>query len=146
MPYFPTYEEMQEALESARLKMWHEHGKTVDFGGPEFVLYAMEGLGKMEAPKILDEPIDQGTGEGVQGGDVEPTKVTVTKSFGVEAATSEGPKDEPEAEAVDDDGPVQAPEGDVGEGTHAFRSDRSGKRCIDCRKPRDEHHTELADG
>ena len=148
MPYFPTYEEMQEALESARLKMWHEHGKVVDYGGPEFTLYVMEGLGKMEAPKILDEPreedVEPAVAEGAEedvvqvrddGGSAPdpvsvPAVVTVTKSFGVEG---------------DVRGVVGEGEGDidvVAEGaasSHPFRSDRSGKRCLDCRKPRSVH-------
>lgn len=108
MPYFPTYQEMQDALESARLRMWHTHGKVVEFGGPEFTLYVMEGLAKMEAPKILDEPIGEGADPEVEG--APRTTVTVTKHFGVEAdtrdtqvdggsaATSEGAADEPKSE------------------------------------------------
>lgn len=48
MPYFPTYQETQDAVEHARLKMWHEHGKQIDLGGPEFIMYVMEGLAKGE--------------------------------------------------------------------------------------------------
>jgi len=144
MPYFPTYAEILDALDSARLTMWHEHGKTVDFGGPEFTLYVMEGLGKMEAPKILDEPIDQGPEEGVEGGEVEasdgaadePVKVTVTKSFGIDSdvrGVVEVSDEQGERDLLDPD-------------KHPFRSDRSGKRCLDCRKSRDAHADELADG
>lgn len=135
MPYFPTYDEMQEALESARLKMWHEHGKQVDFGGPEFTLYAMEGLGKMEAPKILDEPQGDQEAAPSEGEADVPTKVTVTKSFGVEGdvrGVAEVDGDEAEQDVQD-----PAP--------HAFKSDRSGKRCIDCREPR-EHALHSTDG
>lgn len=134
MPYFPTYEEMLDALESARLKMWHEHGKVVDYGGPEFTLYVMEGLGKMEAPKILDEPL---------GEDVEPTVAEGAE----EAAPSEGAADEPTKVTVtksfdaggDVRGVVEEGEGEDSTDRHVFKSDRSGKRCLDCRKPRSVH-------
>lgn len=126
MPYFPTYQEMQDALEHARLKMWHTHGKVVDFGGPEFVLYALEGLGEMEAPKILDEPIEE-----------EPTKVTVTKSFGIEADTrgsGEGDGgDAGNAPAEDVDAPDEVDDGD----THEWKSDRGGVNCLVCGEPED---------
>ena len=133
MPYFPTYQEMQDALEHARLKMWHTHGKVVDFGGPEFVLYALEGLGEMEAPKILDEPIEE-----------EPTKVTVTKSFGVEADTQGSggdlPEDAGESADVDLDREAGVEEA-RSDGTHEWKSDRGGKNCLECGEPRDhEYH------
>lgn len=92
MPYYPTYEEMLDALEDARLKMWHKHGKVVEYGGPEFTLYVMEGLAKMEAPEILDEPTGEDVGEtpdGIEDPTSEGTadvKSTVTKSFGSDAA------------------------------------------------------------
>lgn len=158
MPYFPTYQEMQDALEHARLKMWHTHGKVVDFGGPEFVLYALEGLGEMEAPKILDEPL---SGEAPQGsidqgmeGVGEPTKVTVTKSFGIDADTR---GDQGDGEDAVGDGAVDPAEEVDGGDTHEFRdatasegpkdasfalahefkSDRGGKNCLECGEPED---------
>jgi hypothetical protein len=119
MPYFPTYQEMEDALDHARLKMWHTHGKVVDFGGPEFTLYVMEGLGKMEAPKILDEPIETDVVQlreelGSTPDPVPVPKVTVTKSFGIEASTREGAADE---------------------SVHAFVSNRNGKKCLECGEP-----------
>lgn len=131
MPYFPTYQEMQDALEHARLKMWHTHGKVVDFGGPEFVLYALEGLGEMEAPQILDEPIEEAPAS--EGPADEPTKVTVTKSFGIEADTREGAEDV--EEDADDGGTVLVPE--EGVDSHEFRSDRGGRNCLECGEPED---------
>ena len=142
MPYFPTYEEMQDALESARLKMWHEHGKAVEFGGPEFTLYVMEGLGQMEAPKILDEPQE------VDTGDLGRTDEEDHRPSGAEAAASEGAADGKTTviRSFGVESSVGAVPGDAAEG-HEFVSNRNGKKCLDCGEgPDADIHQVVADG
>jgi hypothetical protein len=130
MPYFPNYEETQEAIEHARLKMWHEHGKKVELGGPEFTLYLMEGLGKVDV-KVDVAP---------------PEKVTVTKTMtaSVDALVEEEKDDDSEDEegvGTGDVVQVREVEGSASDSMHDFRVNRGGVNCITCGKPeRDNDH------